>query len=57
MRILLDTCVWGGVSSTLKAAGYNVVWVEEWETNPDNESILVIVYRETRTHFLEESSS
>jgi hypothetical protein len=27
MKILLDTCVWGGVVQELRAAGHDVVWV------------------------------
>jgi len=26
MKILLDTCVWGGVAHELRAAGHEVVW-------------------------------
>ncbi|WP_448570214.1 DUF5615 family PIN-like protein [Trichothermofontia sp.] len=49
MRILLDTCVWGGVSSALKVAGYDVVWVGDWETDPGDVSILATAHREART--------
>ncbi|GAB4233355.1 MAG: hypothetical protein Kow00121_61370 [Elainellaceae cyanobacterium] len=37
MKILLDTCVWGGVKSGLEAAGYDVIWSGEWETDPGDE--------------------
>ena len=26
MKILLDTCVWGGVVQELRAVGHDVVW-------------------------------
>jgi hypothetical protein len=26
MKLLLDTCVWGGAIKTLEASGHDVVW-------------------------------
>ena len=40
MRLLLDTCVWGGAKADLEAAGYDVVWCGEWEQDPGDEEIL-----------------
>ncbi|MBE9078967.1 DUF5615 family PIN-like protein [Romeria aff. gracilis LEGE 07310] len=48
MKILLDTCVWGGVRSELEAAGYDVIWSGEWERDPGDEEILSIAYRDGR---------
>lgn len=48
MKILLDTCVWGGAKSGLEPAGYDVVWSGEWETDPGDEEILAIAYRDGR---------
>lgn len=48
MKILLDTCVWGGVRSDLEAAGYDVIWSGEWEEDPGDEEILSIAYRDCR---------
>ncbi len=48
MKILLDTCVWGGVIPVLESAGHDVLWAGEWETDPGDESILVTAYREAR---------
>ncbi len=31
MKILLDTCVWGGVVQELRAAGHDVVWAGDWQ--------------------------
>lgn len=48
MKILLDTCVWGGVIPVLESAGHDVLWAGEWETDPGDESILATAYREAR---------
>jgi predicted nuclease of predicted toxin-antitoxin system len=34
MKILLDTCVWGGVAQELRAAGHEVVWAGDWREDP-----------------------
>ncbi len=31
MKVLLDTCVWGGVQQALSAAGHDVVWTGDWQ--------------------------
>lgn len=48
MKILLDTCVWGGVLQTLKSAGYDVIWTGEWDKDPGDEEILAFAHREGR---------
>ena len=48
MKILLDTCVWGGVLEELKSSGYDVVWAGNWERDPGDEEILKIAYQEER---------
>ncbi len=48
MKVLLDTCVWGGVRQELKAAGYDVVWAGEWSEDPGDEEILNRAYQEGR---------
>ncbi|MDE2778874.1 MAG: DUF5615 family PIN-like protein [Chloroflexota bacterium] len=40
MRLLLDSCVWGGVISVLEAAGHDVDWVGNWEEDPGDDNIL-----------------
>lgn len=30
MKVLLDTCVWGGVRQALADAGHDVVWTGGW---------------------------
>lgn len=34
MRVLLDTCVWGGVRNALSDAGHDVIWVGDWPCDP-----------------------
>ena len=29
MKLLLDTCVWGGVCKELRSAGHDVIWAAE----------------------------
>jgi len=48
MKLLLDSCIWYGVRNALIDAGYDVVWVGEWESDPGDEEILAIAYREDR---------
>lgn len=40
MKVLLDTCVWGGAASSLRAEGHEVQWVGDWSTDPGDEHIL-----------------
>lgn len=48
MRLLLDTCVWGGTRADLEAAGHNAVWAGDWPEDPGDEEILAIANREER---------
>ncbi|MFZ5819243.1 MAG: DUF5615 family PIN-like protein [Chloroflexota bacterium] len=48
MKILLDTCVWGGVRYVLESAGHDVIWTGEWDQDPGDEEILSFAYREGR---------
>ena len=48
MKVLLDTCVWGGTLRTLEAAGHDVVWTGNWDKDPGDEEILSIAHRERR---------
>jgi len=40
MKLLLDTCVWGGAKRDLIAAGHDVVWAGDWPEDPGDEQIL-----------------
>ena len=48
MKVLLDTCVWGGVAQALADAGHGVVWTGTWEEDPGDEEILALAYAESR---------
>lgn len=48
MRVLLDTCVWGGARGVLQAAGHDVIWTGEWQRDPGDAEILAYAYREQR---------
>ena len=48
MKLLLDTCVWGGAVKPLVDAGHDVVWTGAWESDPDDDEILALAYREQR---------
>ena len=44
MRLLLDSCVWGGAVGELRAAGHDVEWAGDWPEDPGDDQIL------TRAH-------
>lgn len=48
MKILLDTCVWGGTARELAKGAHDVVWVGDWEDDPGDEELLRQAYREER---------
>ena len=48
MKLLLDTCVWGGAIGDLTAAGHDVVWAGTWQEDPGDEEILARADTETR---------
>jgi predicted nuclease of predicted toxin-antitoxin system len=48
LKVLLDSCVWGGVRKALSDAGHDVVWAGDWKTDPGDEEILHRAHQETR---------
>jgi predicted nuclease of predicted toxin-antitoxin system len=48
MRLLLDTCVWGGAKAELQAAGHDVLWTGDLSQDPGDEDILAQANREQR---------
>lgn len=48
MKLLLDACVWGGASATLRAGGHDVVWAGEWVESPSDEEIIARAVGEVR---------
>lgn len=48
MKVLLDSCVWGGAKTLLIAAGHDVVWVGERAEDPGDKEILSEAHRDER---------
>jgi len=48
MKILLDTCVWGGARTNLEIAGHDVIWAGDWPEDPGDEEILARAHKEGR---------
>jgi predicted nuclease of predicted toxin-antitoxin system len=48
MRVLLDTCLSGGVAGLLKESGHDVVSAADWATDPGDDQILGIAFLEAR---------
>lgn len=48
MKLLLDSCVWGGTATRLRAAGHDVVWSGDWPADPGDEEILARAFAEGR---------
>lgn len=40
MKLLLDSCVWGGAVGRLRDAGHDVIWSGDWPVDPGDEEIL-----------------
>lgn len=48
MKLLLDTCVWGGAASELRASGFDIVWSGDWSEDPGDDEILSRAYDDSR---------
>ncbi len=48
MKLLLDSCVWGGARESLREAGHDVTWSGEWDRDPGDAEILAVANRENR---------
>ncbi len=48
MKLLLDSCVWGGAAGPLRDAGHDVDWCGNWPKDPGDDEILATAYREDR---------
>jgi predicted nuclease of predicted toxin-antitoxin system len=48
MKLLLDTCVWGGARTELLAGGHDVLWTGDLAEDPGDEAILAQAHREQR---------
>jgi len=48
VRVLLDTCVWGGAKDAVAAGGHDVTWAGDWPHDPGDEEILAQAHTEGR---------
>lgn len=48
MKVLLDTCVFGGAVEELRRAGHDVTWSGAWERDPGDEELLALARKEGR---------
>jgi len=48
MKLLLDTCVWGGARAKLQAAGHDVLWTGDLAQDPGDEDILAQAHHDQR---------
>lgn len=48
MKLLLDTCVWGGATRQLTDLGYDVIWSGDWDSDPGDGEILRIAHQKGR---------
>jgi predicted nuclease of predicted toxin-antitoxin system len=48
MKILLDSCVWGGAKKVLETSGYDTKWTGDLTQDPGDAAILNIAYQEQR---------
>lgn len=48
MKVLLDSCVWGGVRQALVGAGHDVIWTGDWDEDPGDDEILAFSVTEGR---------
>ena len=48
MRLLLDTCVWGGAVEALRLSGHDVIWTGNWPEDPGDAAILRYAFEQQR---------
>ncbi len=48
MRVLLDSCIWGGAKTNLEIAGHDVMWVGDFINDPGDIAIIQLAFRENR---------
>ena len=48
MRLLLDTCVWGGAKAQLQNEGHDVLWIGDESADPGDDEILKRAWVERR---------
>jgi len=48
MKLLLDSCVWGGALRPLREAGHDAVCISDWERDPGDRQILEAAHEQQR---------
>ena len=48
MKVLLDSCVWGGAREMIAGGGHDVQCVGDWEGDPGDRAILAVAHAEGR---------
>ena len=48
MKVLLDSCVWGGAIAEIESADHDTAWVGNWNRDPGDEEILARAFDEKR---------
>lgn len=48
MKLLLDTCVWGGAVVHLRELGHDTIWAGDWEEDPGDREIMRIAHAQQR---------
>lgn len=48
MRLLLDSCTWGGTAAELVQRGHDVLWAGHWQEDPGDEAILATAFQDSR---------
>jgi predicted nuclease of predicted toxin-antitoxin system len=48
VKVLLDTCVWGGAALALRQAGHDMIWAGDWGDDPGDDAILARAHDEAR---------
>jgi len=48
MKVLLDSCIWGGALAEIESAGHDTASVGTWDRDPGDEEILARAFNEKR---------
>lgn len=48
MKILLDTCIWGGAADVLIQGDHDVIWTGDWPADPGDTEFLAFAFQEKR---------
>lgn len=48
MKVLLDSCIWGGAAVDLRASGHDVILAGEWAEDPGDDEILARAANDAR---------